>query len=403
MPASPEIREAIRQGSWIRKMFEEGALLIAEKGAENVYDFTLGNPYGDPPPRLAAEIARLAASPGPDLHRYMPNAGFADVRVKVAEHMRKATGLSYSQELIVMTVGAAGAINVALKAILSPGDEVVVIAPYFVEYLFYVRNAGGIPVVAESTEEFQLDLDAIRKAISRRTKALIINSPNNPTGSVYPAEALLALSRVLAEGEKRTRGPIYVISDEPYRKIVYPGTSFSPPAAAIRNTLVAYSHSKDLNLPGERIGYLAVSPRAADAGEVAEGCVFCNRVLGFVNAPSLMQRAVAGFQETGADLSVYGRNRDLLVAALCEAGFSLVPPGGAFYLFPKSPSSDELKFVAAAREENVLIVPGGGFGRKGHFRVAYCTSTETVERSLPAWRRLGDRFFGKTGKKRTKG
>ena len=403
MPASPEIREAIRQGSWIRKMFEEGALLIAEKGAENVYDFTLGNPYGDPPPRLAAEIARLAAAPGPDLHRYMPNAGFADVRVKVAEHMRKATGLPYSQELIVMTVGAAGAINVALKAILSPGDAVIVIAPYFVEYLFYVRNAGGVPIVAESTGEFQLDLDAIRNAISRRTKALIVNSPNNPTGAVYPAEALLALSRVLAEGEKLTRGPIYAISDEPYRKIVYPGTSFSPPAASIRNTLVAYSHSKDLNLPGERIGYLAVSPRAADAGEVAEGCVFCNRVLGFVNAPSLMQRAVAGFQEPGADLSVYGRNRDLLVAPLREAGFSLVPPGGAFYLFPRSPSADEMKFVAAAREENVLIVPGGGFGRKGHFRVAYCTSTKTVERSLPAWRRLGERFFGKTGKKRTKG
>jgi aspartate aminotransferase len=402
MPASPEIREAIRQGSWIRKMFEEGALLKAEKGPENVYDFTLGNPYGDPPPRLAKEISRLAAAPDPDLHKYMPNAGFADVREKVAEGLRKSTGLPFAQGSIVMTVGAAGAINVALKAILSPGDEVVVIAPYFVEYLFYVRNAGGVPVVAESTEDFQLDLEAIRKAISSRTKALILNSPNNPTGAVYPAGDLLALSGVLAAGEKRTRGPIYVLSDEPYRKIVYPGTTFSPPVAAIPNTLVAYSHSKDLNLPGERIGYLAVSPRAADAAELADACVFCNRVLGFVNAPSLMQRAVARFQDLGADISVYRRNRDLLVKTLGEAGFSLVPPGGAFYLFPRSPSADEMRFVAAAREENVLIVPGSGFGRKGHFRLAFCVSPETVERSLPAWRRLGDRFFGKTRKKRAK-
>ena len=348
MPASPEIREAIRQGSWIRRMFEDGALLKAKKGAENVFDFTLGNPYGDPPPPLARELARLAASPPPDLHKYMPNAGFPDVRRKVAEGMEKATNLPFTSGSIVMTVGAAGAINVALRAILSPGDEVVVIAPYFVEYLFYVRNAGGIPVVAESTEEFQLDVEAIRRAISPRTKVLILNTPNNPTGAVYPKEALLALSHALAEGEAKTRGPIYVISDEPYRKIVFPGAVFSPPVATIRNTLVAYSHSKDLNLAGERIGYLAVSPRAADAPELADACVFCNRVLGFVNAPAIMQRAVAGFQEVEADLSVYQRNRDLLVAALREAGFSLVAPGGAFYLFPRSPSGDEMKFVAAA-------------------------------------------------------
>jgi aspartate aminotransferase len=400
MPASPEIREAIRQGSWIRKMFEEGAFLKAKKGLENVFDFTLGNPYGDPPPRLAREIVRLATEPTQDLHKYMPNAGFADVRQKVAESMEKETKLPFTAGLIVMTVGAAGAINVALRAILSPGDEVVVIAPYFVEYFFYVRNAGGVPVVAESTGEFQIDVEAIRKAISPRTKALLLNSPNNPTGAVYTEDSLLALSRVLAEGEKRTRGPIYVLSDEPYRKIVYPGTTFSPPVAAIRNTLIAYSHSKDLNLPGERIGYLAISPRAADAEELADACVFCNRVLGFVNAPSLMQRAVSGFQGIGADLSVYLRNRELLVAALRDAGFSLVPPGGAFYLFPRTPSEDEMKFVAAAREENVLVVPGSGFGRKGHIRIAYCTSPETVERSLPAWRRLGEKFFGK---KRAKG
>ena len=399
MSASPEIRDAIREGSWIRKMFEEGTLLKAERGPENVFDFSLGNPYGDPPPSLAREIARLAADPPSDLHKYMPNAGFPEVRRSVAEDLRKDTGLAFTQELIVMTVGAAGALNVALRAILSRGDEVIVVAPYFVEYLFYTRNAGGVPVVVQSAGDFQLDIDAIRTAITARTKALILNTPNNPTGAVYPAGSLRELSRVLEEKEAQTGGPIYVLSDEPYRKIVYPGADFSPPAASLRHTLVAYSHSKDLNLPGERIGYLAVSPRAADAAELADACVFCNRVLGFVNAPSLMQRAVAGFQGIEADLSVYRTNREMLVRTLSESGFSVVPPGGAFYLFPRSPMNDEMQFVAAAREENVLVVPGSGFGRKGHFRVAYCLDPATVERSLPAWRRLGGRFFsGKGGR-----
>ncbi|HSL91122.1 MAG TPA: pyridoxal phosphate-dependent aminotransferase [Candidatus Limnocylindrales bacterium] len=397
MPASPEIREAIREGSWIRKMFEEGTLLKAKKGPDNVFDFSLGNPYGDPPPPLAREIARLAVNPPPDLHKYMPNAGFPDVRQRVAEDLRRDTGLPFTPGLVVMTVGAAGALNVALRAILSRGDEVIVIAPYFVEYLFYIRNAGGVPVVAQSAGDFQLDLEAIRAAVTGRTKALLLNTPNNPTGAIYPAGSLRKLSRVLAEGEARTGGPIYVLSDEPYRKIVYPGAVFSPPAASLRNTLVAYSHSKDLNLPGERIGYLAVSPRAADAAELADACVFCNRVLGFVNAPSLMQRAVAGFQGIEANMSVYRKNRDRLVTTLSESGFTVVPPGGAFYLFPRSPAEDEMKFVAAAREENVLVVPGRGFGRKGHFRAAYCLAPETVERSLPAWKRLGSRFFGRKG------
>jgi aspartate aminotransferase len=397
MPASPEIREAIREGSWIRKMFEEGALLMAEKGPDNVFDFSLGNPYGDPPPPLAREIARLAENPPPDLHKYMPNAGFPDVRQKVADDLRRGTGLPFTTGQIVMTVGAAGALNVALRAILSRGDEVIVIAPYFVEYLFYIRNAGGVPVVAQSAGDFQLDVEAIRSAITGRTKALLLNTPNNPTGAVYPAVSLRELSRVLAEGEARTGGTIYVLSDEPYRKIVYPGSVFSPPAASLRNALVAYSHSKDLNLPGERIGYLAVSPRAEDAVELADACVFCNRVLGFVNAPSLMQRAVAGFQGIEADMSVYRKNRDMLVTTLSDSGFTVVPPGGAFYLFPRSPEEDEMKFIAAAREENVLVVPGRGFGRKGHFRIAYCLAPETVERSLPAWRRLGSRYFGRKG------
>ena len=378
-------------------MFEDGALLKAKLGADNVHDFSLGNPFGEPPAQLAAAIGRLAAHPPPDLHRYMPNAGFPDVRRNVAESLQRLTGLPFAEGCVVMTAGAAGALTVSLRALLSPGDEVVVVAPYFVEYLFYIRNAGGVPVVAESDDRFQLDLGSVRGALSDRTKAIIVNTPNNPTGAVYPAESLAALDRLLAEREERAGSPVYVLSDEPYRKIVYPGTAFAPPAAFLRNTIVAYSHSKDLNIPGERIGYLAVSPRAADAQEVADACVFCNRVLGFVNAPSLMQRAVSGIQDVPAEMTVYRRNRDVLVDALSKAGFSVVPPGGAFYLFPRSPVPDELAFVAAALEENVLLVPGRGFGRSGHFRLAFCVPPETVARALPAFRRLGSRFFGTAG------
>lgn len=397
MPAAAEIREAILKGSWIRKMFEEGAQLKAAIGADKVFDFTLGNPYGDPPARLISEIARLADHPTSDLHKYMPNAGFPEVREAIAASLAAATGVPFGGAHVVMTSGAAGALNVALRALLSPGDEVIVVAPYFVEYLFYIRNAGGVPVVAETDAGFQLDLGAIASALTARTKAIVVNTPNNPTGAVYPGDALRALDALLAEHERQTGNPVYALSDEPYRKIVYPGSDFAPPSAFLRNCLVAYSHSKDLNIPGERIGYLAVSPRAADAAEVAEACVFCNRVLGFVNAPSLMQRAVASLQDEPADLSVYSANRDALVAVLSENGFRVTPPGGAFYLFVPSPSADEMAFVSAAREENVLIVPGSGFGRSGHFRVAYCVAPETVERSLPAWRRLGERFFGKEG------
>jgi aspartate aminotransferase len=294
-----------------------------------------------------------------------------------------------------MTVGAAGALNVALRAILSPGDEVVILAPYFVEYLFYVRNAGGAPVVAETDGRFQLDLAAIEAALSPKTVAILINTPNNPTGAVYPEGDLAALERVLSAAEKRFGNPIYVISDEPYRKIVFRGVSSTPAAAKIRNTLVAYSHSKDLNLPGERIGYLAVSPRAADAAEVAGACVFCNRVLGFVNAPALFQLAASKFEDAPADVSVYQENRDVLLDALGRSGIDVVPPGGAFYLFPKSPVADEMAFLAAAREEGILFVPGSGFGRSGHVRVAYCLSPETVRRSVPAWERLGRRYSGR--------
>jgi aspartate aminotransferase len=252
--------------------------------------------------------------------------------------------------------------------------------------------------VAETDPRFQLDLTALERALTPRTRALLLNTPNNPTGAVYPAGDLEGLDRVLSAAEGRTGAPVYVISDEPYRKVVFEGVAFVQPVTRIRNTVVAYSHSKDLNLPGERIGYIAVSPRAADAAEVAEACVFCNRVLGFVNAPALFQRAVAKFQDLPADVSVYQANRDLLLWTLARAGIEVVPPGGAFYLFPRSPLPDEMEFVAAARDEGILVVPGSGFGRAGHFRLAYCVSPEMVKRSVPAWERLGARIRDRRGR-----
>lgn len=388
MPLSRPVKDALTSGSWIRRMFEEGTLLKSRLGADAVFDFTLGNPYGDPPAAVLAEITRLSREPALDLHKYMSNAGFPEVRAAVAASLATQTEVPFEARHVVMTVGAAGALNVALRALLSPGDEVLVLAPYFVEYLFYIRNAGGTPVIVETDSDFLPDAAAVARALTPRTRAVILNTPNNPTGAVYPAGVLDALELVLRAHEAAGSAPVYVLSDEPYRKIVYAPVRHEPPAAHFTNALIAYSHSKDLNLPGERIGYLAISPRATDAEEVVEGCVFCNRTLGFVNAPSLLQRAVAPFQDHPADLSVYRSNRDQLIAILGEAGFEVAAPDGAFYVFMKTPEADELTFVDAARAENVLVVPGRGFGRPGFVRLAYCVSPDTVTRSAPAWKRI---------------
>ncbi|MCL1926234.1 MAG: pyridoxal phosphate-dependent aminotransferase [Syntrophorhabdaceae bacterium] len=388
MPAAKEIREVIANGSWIRKMFEEGAILKKERGEENIFDFTLGSPYGEPPPAFLAELVRLISTPPHGLHKYMPNAGYAEVRQAVARDLISMTGLPFTQDMVVMTAGAAGAINTALRSIISPGDEVLIFSPYFVEYIFYARNVGGVPVVVETDKRFQIDLAAVEAALTPKTRAIIINTPNNPSGAIYPQKTLAALDTILAAAERRFGTTIYVISDEPYRKIVYRGMQFTPPASMLRNTLICYSHSKDLNISGERIGYLAVSPTAEDADEIAQACVLCNRILGFVNAPSIFQLAVEKFQSYPADMSVYRENRDLLLSVFEKTGIECTSPGGAFYLFPKSPIEDEMEFILAAKKEGILLVPGSGFGRSGYFRVAFCVSTSTVRNSIPAWEQL---------------
>ncbi|NLG83213.1 MAG: pyridoxal phosphate-dependent aminotransferase [Firmicutes bacterium] len=388
MPISHKIAENLTRSSWIRKMFEEGERLRRERGPEAVFDYSLGNPDHEPPPEFYAALRALAADPPPGLHRYMSNAGYPETRAAVARRLASETGLSVTAEHVVMTCGAGGALNVILKTLLNPGEEVVVIAPYFVEYGFYIENHGGRVVVAESSEDFQLDLDLLGRAIGPQTRAIIINSPNNPTGVLYPEASLRALDELLAAKEAEFGTTIYVISDEPYAKLVYDGAKVPPVFNLLRHSIIATSFSKDLALAGERIGYAAVNPRIPDAAQIAAGLVFANRILGFVNAPALMQRLVAGLQEAEIDVASYRERRDILYDHLVSLGFEVVKPAGTFYLFPKSPIPDDVAFAQMAAGRGLLFVPGSGFGRPGYFRLAYCIPKETILRSLPVFTAL---------------
>ncbi|GAB4163910.1 MAG: pyridoxal phosphate-dependent aminotransferase [Geothermobacteraceae bacterium] len=390
MPIADKIQSFIDRASWIRKMFEEGARLREEFGAENVYDFTLGNPTVEPPPAFHEQLRRLASDPEPGMHRYMPNAGYPETRRAVAERLSRESGLDVRAEQIVMTCGAGGALNVVLKTLINPGDEVIILNPYFVEYKFYIDNHGGVPVEVSTRADFQLDLEAIGAAVTPKTCAVIVNSPNNPTGVIYPADDLRELDALLKRAGARHGRDIVVISDEPYARIAYDGLRVPSVFACVDNAVVVTSHSKDLALPGERIGFLAASPKLADLDAFMAGAVFCNRVLGFVNAPALAQRLVAGLQDASVPVSPYQEKRDLLYDNLTRLGFRMIKPGGAFYLFPESPLKDDVEFVRRAQEHRILLVPGSGFGAPGYFRIAYCIDRSIIERSLPAWRALAD-------------
>jgi len=389
MPIANKIAGFIDKSSWIRKMFEEGERMRALHGAENVYDFTLGNPDVEPPREFLKEFRELAEHPIPGMHRYMSNAGYDETRSAVAEVLAEKSGLEVTGSHVVMTCGAGGALNVALKTVLNPGEEVIILTPYFVEYKFYIDNHGGVPVeVWTDRETFQLNLTAIENAITHKTRAIIICSPNNPTGVIYPAESLRKLGELLRRKEKELTRQILVISDEPYARICYDGKEVPNIFPHIQNSVIVTSHSKDLALPGERIGYLAANPRMQSVEMFMQGAIFSNRVLGFVNAPALMQRLVAKLQRVSVDINQYREKRDLLYDNLTAMGFSMVKPDGAFYFFPKSPMADDVKFVKLALQHHILLVPGTGFGAPGHFRIAYCVDKGMIERSLPAWREL---------------
>lgn len=389
MAIANKIAGYISRSSWIRKMFEEGERLRQEFGADNVYDFTLGNPDVEPPQALHTALLQLAQHPLPGMHRYMNNAGYPETRAAVARKLAADSGLEVTAAHVIMTCGAGGALNVVLKTILNPGEEVIILAPYFVEYKFYIDNHGGVPVeVWTNRETFRLDLAAIEAAITTKTRAIIVNSPNNPTGVIYTAEELAALGELVKRAQARTGHQVYVISDEPYARLSYDGAKVPNIFPLIESSIVVTSHSKDLALPGERIGYLAANPRMATAMQFMEGAVFCNRTLGFVNAPALMQRLVADLQDVSVDSSLYQDKRDLFYTTLTGLGFSMVKPDGAFYLFPKSPFADDVEFVKLAQKHHILLVPGSGFGAPGYFRIAYCVDRGMIERSLPAWEQL---------------
>jgi aspartate aminotransferase len=388
MTIAKKVETIIEQSSWIRKMFTEGARLKAEHGAENVFDFSLGNPNLPPPSEFTEALKDTVNSSGPADHRYMANTGFPQVCAAIAETVSDEQLAAVTGQEIIMTVGAAGALNVALKAILDPGDEVISPAPCFVEYHFYSDNHGGVFKTVPTLGDHSLDLDAISDAISERTKAVLINSPNNPTGQVYSRESLAQLGQLLREKGARFDHTIYLISDEPYRRIVFDGLQVPAIFPIYEESIIATSYSKDLSIPGERIGFVAVNPKAAYRSQLLDGMALTNRILGFVNAPALMQRVVARVQGASVDSSAYQRKRDLLCDGLADAGYEFVTPPGAFYLFPRTPVPNDVDFVKELQDELILTVPGSGFHGPGHFRISFCVEDETIVRALPGFKRV---------------
>jgi aspartate aminotransferase len=380
---SRAVADNLANASWIRRMFEEGARLKQERGSDKVFDFTLGNPEIEPPPSVLAAARRVLDSQDLHLHAYMPNAGHPRVREAVARRVAAATGLPYTANHVLMTVGAGAALNTVLKALLNPGDEVITVAPFFVEYTFYAQNHGGRLVVVPPRADLTPDLAKVEAAITSRTRAIILNSPNNPSGVIYPVETFTALEQVLA----RAPQPIVLISDEPYRALVFDDVVVPEVAPLVTRTVVATSWSKSLAIPGERIGYLAFSPRMPEAADLFEACTFTSRVLGFVNAPALWQWVVAEVGEQAIDVAPYREKRDLMYEGLARIGYECVKPRGAFYVFPRTPIPDDVAFVRMLAEEGVLTVPGSGFGMPGHIRISLTVDRETVVRALPGFER----------------
>ncbi len=391
---SQKIGGSLSKQSYIRKMFEEGNRLKAIHGADKVFDFSLGNPNLEPPEEFQAALRDLVNNPIPGMHGYMPNAGYPETRAAVAAFLSEEQGVALKGDHVVMTVGAGGALNAVFKAVLDPGDEVLTPSPGFVEYDFYVDNHGGVCVHVPTAPDFDLDLDAIAGGINAKTRIVLINSPNNPTGVVYSAATLSKLGDILRAKSEEHGRIIYLLSDEPYRKIVYGAVEVPPIMKAYDNSIIVTSYSKDLSLAGERIGYVAVNPAIPEVELLMGGLILANRILGFVNAPSLMQLAITRCQGARVDISLYQRNRDLLYTTLTDAGFTVPQPDGAFYLFPKAPIADDVAFVQELAEKLVLVVPGSGFGGPGYFRIAYCVSSDRVEGSLPVFKEVGKKYFG---------
>lgn len=393
---SGKMKPLVENNSVIRVMFEEGKRLAAIYGAENVYDFSLGNPNVPAPPEVEQAIRdTLREEESTFVHGYMSNAGYEDVRETIAQSLNSQFGTKFSQKNILMTVGAASGLNVILKTILNPGDEVIVFAPYFVEYGNYVRNYDGqLTVISPNTADFQPNLEEFAEKITGRTKAVIINTPNNPTGVVYSHETLTRLAEIMRQKTKELGTEMVLISDEPYRELAYDGVEVPYVTKYYADTVVCYSYSKSLSLPGERIGYLVIPDEFTDNEAVFTAATIANRVLGCVNAPSLMQRVIKRCIEADArvNLEAYDKNRNLLYQGLKKLGFSCIKPEGAFYLFVKAPEPDEKAFCARAQKHNLLLVPGSSFACPGYVRIAYCVSADQITRAMPAFEALAQEY-----------
>ncbi|MDE2746195.1 MAG: pyridoxal phosphate-dependent aminotransferase [Chloroflexota bacterium] len=385
MAIAADIQRAMEDSSWIRRMFELGIQLRQERGAENVFDLSLGNPIAEPPPQFFDELRSFAASDAPGVHRYMPNSGYVETRQAVADSLSDETGLNYGADHIVMTVGAAAALNVVIHSLCNRDDEVVILTPYFAEYLFYATNHAARPVVVGCDDDFIPDLDELERRLSARSRMVIVNSPNNPSGAMYPASFIESLADLLRRKSGEFGTEIFLVSDEPYRKILFDEHLYPFPQLAYERTITVTSHAKDLALPGDRIGYIAVHPGYDDGGELMNALIFCNRVLGFVNAPAIMQHLVRNLQTVTIDTTDYQQKRDYLYDVLTSSGYEVRKPEGAFYMFPRSPVEDEMELVAALQRQGVLVVPGRGFGMDGYFRISYCVEQRELEGAAPGF------------------
>lgn len=387
---SSKMKAMVSNSSVIRKMFEEGKRLSQIHGEENVFDFSIGNPSVEPPEKIKEIMQKIINEEKPNiLHGYMNNSGYEDVRDAIANNLSNKYNFKVKQENIVMTCGAAGGLNIILKTILNPGDEVIVFAPFFGEYINYVKNFDGeVKIISARTEDFQLNLDELKSKITSKTKAVIINSPNNPSGVIYSENTIKNLANILMEKQKELNSDIYLVSDEPYRELIYGDVEVPCILKYYNNSFIGYSYSKSLSLPGERIGYIVVNPIMKEVDEIIQGLNIANRILGFVNAPSFFQKVIKESLDLEIDVEIYRQNRDLLYNHLTSIGFECLKPKGAFYLFPKSPIDDDIKFCEDAKKFNILAVPGTTFGCPGYFRLSYCISYDKIKKSLKSFNKL---------------
>lgn len=392
MSVPERIRKGIASGSLVRKMFDEGIVFKKKYGDTNVFDLSLGNPVAEPPDKFAAELLLLAQNNTPGLHRYMENAGYPETRDAIATKITRDSGIQFSASEIVMTCGAAAALNVVMRTVLSPRDEVILFTPYFAEYWHYIGHHDGIVRTSPTDANFLPDLNALETTINEKTRAVVINSPNNPSGAVYPESLIHDLTDLLKQKQKKYGTQIILVSDEAYARLIYDGVRYSPIWKHYPETIVCTSYSKDLSLPGERIGYIAMHPDFTDKKELMDGLIFSNRTLGFVNAPALMQRLVRNLQNETVDISIYQKKRDFLYDNLTKMGYSVFKPEGAFYMFPKTLIPDDFAFVRELQQERVLTVPGSGFGTPGHFRLCFSVDDRTIEGSLNGFRQVAKKF-----------